>query len=108
MLFQAMSNLLELFVDLRQIFLQAVNLGWCADTGNDIFSLCVEQIFAIYALLTSGGVARKSNASAAIVAHVAKDHALYIDGGTEIVGNFVEVAVINGAFVVPRGENGLD
>ncbi len=53
------------------------------------------------------GVAREGDAGGAAVAHVAEDHRLDVDGGAEIVGDLVEVAVVDGALVVPRGEDGL-
>ena len=43
-----------------------------------------------------------------VVAHVAKDHALDVDGGAPVAGDIVHAAVHDRARVVPGTEHGLD
>ena len=88
--------------------LQAADFRRRADTSNDIFALGIEQVFTVELLLACARVAGEGDAGAAVVAHVAEDHALHVDGGAEIVRDLVEVAVVDGALVIPRGENSLN
>ena len=58
--------------------------------------------------VASGGVAGEGHAGAAVVASVAEDHGLDVDGGAPIAGNIVHTAVDNGPLVVPGAEHRLD
>src|SRR5205823_9320769 len=72
--------------------------------------LGIEQILAIGLLLARTGVTREGNACAAITTHIAEDHALYVDGSAQVVRYLVEIAVVDGSLIIPRGEdrfNGL-
>src|SRR5712691_5915666 len=103
-----MGNLLELLVNLRQVLLQSADLRGSADTRYDVLALGVEQIFTVELLLTGAGITREGDARAAIVAHIAEDHALYVDSGAQIMWNLVEVAVVDGTLIVPRGKHRFD
>src|SRR5579872_5774868 len=59
-------------------------------------------------MLARAGIACKGHASTAIIAHIAENHALHIDSSSQVMRDFVEVTVVNSAFIVPRGENGLN
>src|SRR5438270_222830 len=107
-LLKAVGDILELLIDLGQVLMKSANLGRCADTGYHVFTLSIEQVFTIELLLASAGIACEGHTSSAIVAHVAEDHTLHIDGGTEGVRNLIEVTVIDSTFVVPRSKDGLD
>ncbi len=56
----------------------------------------------------SRGVAGEGNARAAVLALVAEDHALNVDGGAEVIGDLLALAVEDGAVVVPGLEDGRD
>src|SRR2546421_5513892 len=105
-----MGNLLELLVDLWQVLLQAADLRGRTNAGYHVLALGIEQVFTIELLLACAGVTSESHACTAIVAHIAEDHALDVNGGAQVVRNLIEVAVIDGAPVIPRGKdcfNGL-
>ena len=108
MLFQAPGDFLELLVHFGQVLLQATDFGWSANTRDYVLALRVQQVFTIELLLARTGVACEGYARAAIVAHIAEDHALHVDSRAKVVRNLVEIAIVNGAFVIPGRENGLD
>ena len=79
-----------------------------ADAGHDVLALGVHQVVAVELLLAVGGVARERDARGRGVALVAEHHGLHVDGGAQIVGDLVLLAVQRGARVVPAAEDGLD
>ena len=64
-----------------------------ADAGNDVLALGVDQVVTIELLGAVGCVTREGNAGCRSVALVAEHHALYVDGGAEVVGDLVLLAV---------------
>ena len=103
-----MGNLLELPVDLWQILLQAADLRGCANARYHVLALGIEQVFSVEFLLACARVTGESHACAAVIAHIAKDHALDVNGGAQVMGNLVEVAVVDGSLIVPRGEDSFN
>ena len=79
-----------------------------ADAGHDVLALGVDQVVAVELLRAVGRVAREGNARGGGLALVAEDHAHDVDGGAQVVGNLVLLAVEDGAAVVPAAENSLD
>ena len=98
----------ELLVHFRHDLLESLNLLRGADAGNDVLALRVDEVLAVELLLAGGRVAGERNAGAGGVAHVAKDHALDVDGSAPVRRDIVHAAVINRTRVVPGAENSLD
>ena len=57
------------------------------NTGDNIFALRIDQVLAVKNIFACRGVAGKRHTRGTIVAHVAKDHRLNIDGRTPRGGN---------------------
>ena len=95
-------------------FLQAVDMlqlgdgARVANARDNVFALGVHQVVAVEFLLAVCGVAGKCNAGSGSLALVAEHHALHVNGGAQIVGNLVLLAVEHRARVVPAAEHGLD
>ena len=51
-----------------------------AHAGHDVFALRVDEEFAVEHLLAGGRIAREGDAGAGVLAGVAKDHRLHVDG----------------------------
>ena len=64
----------------------------------------IGQEFTIQRFLAGRRVAGKRHAGAAIIAHVAEHHRLYIHGGAQIMRNTVQVAVHDRSLIVPGTE----
>ena len=64
-----------------------------ADSGNDIFALRVDQIFAIIGVFASGRVTGKGNARRRCFAHIAEDHGLHINRSAPVTRDIVEAAI---------------
>ena len=79
-----------------------------ADAGHDVFALGVDEKFAVEHLLAGRRVARERHAGAGIVAGVAIDHRLDVDGRAPFGGDVVFAAINDGAVVHPRAEHGAD
>ena len=79
-----------------------------SDAGDDVLALGIHQKVAIELLGSVGRVARKGDAGRRGLALVAKGHGLDVDGGAELVGNAVLLAVDAGALVHPAAKDGLD
>ena len=59
-------------------------------------------------MVPGGRVAGEADAGARVVVAVAEDHGLHVDGGAQVVGDALAVAVGDGAGTVPAAEHGLD
>ena len=79
-----------------------------ADAGDDVFALGVDQELAVENVLAGAGVAGEADAGGAVLAHVAEDHGLDVDGGAPGGGDVVQAAVGVGAGVHPGAEDGAD
>ena len=107
-LLQAGGDRLELAVDLGHVALEGGDRGRGADAGHHVLALGVQQVLAVELALAGGGIAGKGHPGAGVGAHIAEDHRLHVDGGAQIVGDAVEVAVIDRPLAVPGGEHRLD
>ena len=106
--FQLAGDVHKLLVHIRHLILQLGDGAGGTDTGNHVFALSVQQIFAVQLLFAGGGVTGESNASTGGLAHVAEHHALHVNGSAPVAGDVVHAAVVDGAGVVPAAEHGLD
>ena len=79
-----------------------------ADAGDDVLALGVDQKVAVELLGAVGRVTRKGDARRRGLALVAKGHGLHVDGGAEVVGNAMLLAVDAGTLVHPAAKDGLD
>ena len=79
-----------------------------ADAGDDVLALGVDEEFAVENVLAGAGVAGEADAGGAVLAHVAEDHGLDVDGGAPGGGDVVQAAVGVGAGVHPGAEDGAD
>ncbi len=108
MLLELLGDLLELGVGLGHVLGQRRDRGRSADARDDVLALGVDQVLAKEDLLAGVGVAGEGDAGARVVAHVAEDHGHDVDGGAEVVGDLLAVAVVVGALAEPGREDGLD
>ena len=80
-----------------------------ADAGHHVFALSVDEVLAVeVGVVARRGVAREGDAGGRVVAAVTEDHRLDVHGGAGEAADVVELAVLNGAGVVPGAEDGLD
>ena len=104
MLFEDVGNANELVVDLFVGLLEMVDGFGSTDTCNDILTLSIHKIFAEELLLAGRRVTGESNAGAAVIAHIAEYHALYVNSGAPACGNIVHAAIDDSTGVVPAAE----
>ena len=79
-----------------------------ADTGYHVFSLSVDEVFAVENVFARSGVAREGHACSRRLAHVTEHHRLYVHGRSPFGGDVVQLAVQDGALVHPAAEYGAD
>ena len=72
-----------------------------ADAGNHIFALGVDEVFAVEDVFAGSGIAGEGYAGGGVVAHVAVDHSLNVNGGAPFLGDLVHAAVEDSALVHP-------
>ena len=108
MVLQGLADAKELIVYLRHDLLEFGDRHRRAHAGDDVFALRVHQKLAHQVLFARRGVARKGDARAGSLAHVAKRHHLHVDGGPPGIRDVVVAAVNVGARVIPGAEHGLD
>ena len=108
MLFQNRADLHQLFMCSRHFLRKIGNRMGRAHARDDIFTLRVDQIFAVKNFFAAGRVARERHAGRARLPHVAKHHGLHTHRLAPIVGNPVFSAVHNRAIVHPRTEHGTN
>ena len=106
--FQRIADPDQLMVGVRHLVLQLLDRLGGSYPRHDVLALGVDQIFAVEPLLAGGGIAAESDPRGAVVAHVAVDHGLHVDGGAPFVRDIVQLPVHRCPFVVPRAEHGPD
>ncbi|CAK7065791.1 MAG: hypothetical protein DELT_03107 [Desulfovibrio sp.] len=105
MIFKGLSNIRKLLIYLRHLVAQMGNRLRRPDARNNVFTLCVHQVFAIELLFACGGVSRESNAGAAIVTHISEYHCLYVNRRTPACRDIIHAAIYDCPRVVPRTEH---
>ena len=78
------------------------------DTGHHVFTLGVDEPFAIELVVAGGGVTGEGHAGGGGVTHIAEHHGLHIDGSTPVVRDAFDAAVGDSLLAVPALEHGLD
>ena len=108
--FEAVTQLVELTRHLGHLVGELVDRFGCADTGDHVFALRVDQILAEQLVFTGTRVARERNAGCGIVATVAEHHRADVDGrAVRHVRRDLELTpVVDGALAHPRAEHRLD
>ena len=106
-IFQRGGDFLELVVDRGVPLLEVGDGVRRADAGDHVFALGVFEELAVEGLFAGGGIAGEADAGGGSFAEVAEDHGLDVDGGAEIVGDLVHLAVVLGAVVKPGAEDGI-
>ena len=81
---------------------------WRADARDHVLSLGIDEVLAVEQALAGGRITGKGDTGAAVVAHVAEDHALHIHACAPLVGDAVELPVGDGAPSVPALKDGAD
>ncbi len=107
-LLKSVSDLDELLVALGKILLELCDGLRCADTRDDVFALCVDQVLTEDALCACSGVTCERNAGTGCVAHVSEYHGLNVDGSAPLVRDVVHHSVVVCSGVVPGTEYSLD
>ena len=80
-----------------------------ADAGHHVLALGVDEVFAVeVGVVAGGGVTGEGHARGGIGAGVAEDHRLHVHGGAGEAADVVQLAILDGAGVVPTAEDGLD
>ena len=80
-----------------------------ADTGHHVFTLSVNEVFAVEVrVVAGGGVTGESHAGGGIVAAVAENHRLHVYSSAGETTDVVEFTILDGAGIVPGAEHGLD
>ena len=79
-----------------------------ADAGDNVLALGIHQKVTVELLGAVCRVACKGDTGRRGLALVAKGHGLHVDGGAELVGNTMLLAVDAGALVHPAAKDSLD
>ena len=79
-----------------------------ANAGHDVFPLGIHQEFAVENLFAGRRIARERDAGAGLLAGVAEDHCLHVDGGAPLGRDVVFAAIDDGPVVHPGAENSAD
>ncbi len=76
--------------------------------ATHVFALSVDQVIAIQARGAESDVAGHGHAGGTILAQVAEDHGLNVDGRAPLVRNAVGAAIDDGPVVHPAAEDRRD
>ena len=107
-LLEGVPDLLELRVGLGVVLLELDDRLGRPGAGHDVLALGVHEVLAVEDVLAGGRVAGEGDAGARVVAHVAEDHELDVDGRAPGLGDVVHLAVGDGPVVHPGAEHGAD
>ena len=76
-------------------------LLWCADTGDNVLTLGVDQIFTVKEVFARGRIAREGHSRGAALAHIAENHGLHVDGCAPVIVKTVHFTVQDGTGGIP-------
>ena len=113
-IFKVVANINQFLIQVGPFFFQrsAVTLRGHrlrrTNTGHNVFTLCINQIFAVINIFAGRRVTGEANAGSAVIARITKDHGLNVNGCAPVARNVVELAVGNGAVNHPGTEYGAD
>ena len=79
-----------------------------ADAGYHVFTLGVDQPFAVEIVLAGGRIAAERHAGSRRIAHVTEDHTLHVDGRSPAVRDTLDPAIGDRPFAVPTLEDRTD
>jgi len=108
MAFKPSHGVEQLVVGLGQHLFHLGKMPRGADTRDDILALRVGQELAVDPLLAGGWVASEADAGSRGLATVAEDHLHDVDGGAQVTGDVVGLAVDLRAGVAPAAEDRVD
>ena len=77
------------------------NLLRSTDTRHNVFTLRINQIFAVEKVFARSGVTAEANSRSGSVAHITEHHCLNAYGSTPLVGNSFHFTIKDSAFVHP-------
>src|SRR5690606_10538057 len=80
-IFEDAADALKLLVCAGHNLLELDNRLWRANTGHNVFTLCVHEELTVEHLLAGGGVAGKGNAGTGGFASVTEYHGLNVHSG---------------------------
>ena len=112
--FEVVFGINQFFIQIRHQFFQRIAFAFRrhrlrgTNTGHNVFTLGVNQIFAVINVFTGRGVAREADTGSAVIAGITEDHGLYVNGCTPVTRNIVQFAVSNGFLNHPGLEHGAD
>ena len=113
-IFKVVANVNQFLIQVGPFFFQrsAVTLRGHrlrrTNTGHNVFTLCINQIFAVVNVFAGRRVTGEANAGSAVIARITKDHGLNVNGCAPVARNVVELAVGNGAVNHPGTKYGAD
>ena len=82
---EAVEDVHQLGVDLREVQLHVVEVFGVANARHHVFALGVDEEVAVRLVLARGRVAGEPDAGAAVVVAVAEHHRLHVDGEVPII-----------------------
>ena len=87
MVFEALTDLHQLVIDLRHEPAQRTDRLRITDAGDHVLALGIRQKLAVQVFFPGRRVARKHHACAGILTAIAKDHGLHVDRCAPVLGN---------------------
>ncbi len=108
MLFEQLAGAFELLVDLGHPFGHLIEVHRRANSGDDVFTLGVDQEIAVESLLAGRRIAREANARARVFSLITEDHLHDVNSGAEQTGNVLDAAVGNRLFSHPGLKHSAD
>ena len=103
--FQGGANFEQFGVRAGHLFLELQHWLRGAHAGDDVFTLSVDEELTVEFIHAVSRVAGEGNAGTGVVAGVAVDHGLDVDGGAPLGGDVVFAAVNDRAIVHPGTEH---
>ena len=91
----------EFRIGLRHLFLELEHWLWCANAGDDVFTLSVDEELTVEFIDAVGWVTGEGHAGTRVVARVTIDHGLHVNGCTPFSRDVVFAAINDRAVIHP-------
>ena len=100
-LLKLLTNNEKFFVRLGKVLGHLGDGLWCANTSDNVLTLCIDEILTVEYIFAGSRVTGESHASSGGLTGVTKDHGLHVNRSPPSGGDPILLAVNNRAIVLP-------
>ncbi len=101
MLLKLLTSHQKLLMGLGKVFCHLGNRLRRADTGHDILTLCVDEVFPVENIFSSCRIAGERHSSSRGLTCITKDHCLHVNSSSPCSGDTILLPIDDRTVILP-------